>query len=102
MSYETDPCRVVVTLPSGGGGSRKYNQLVTPAPDGANTTFNVPDPYYVAGTLQVFVNGVLQLAGSGLGFDYMETNPVAGTFDFMPYSVSLPGSGEDIRVHYEL
>lgn len=47
----------------------------TPAPNGAATVYTLPFGY-ISGTLQVYVNGLIQRPGT----DFTETDNVAGTF----------------------
>jgi hypothetical protein len=67
------------------------NITVAPAPDGAEDDFTVTGGVYQAGTLLVFVNGQLQVAG----VDFNETTPAAGTFKFT--AGSIPETGDLIR-----
>jgi hypothetical protein len=67
------------------------NITVAPAPDGAEDDFTVTGAAYQAGTLLVFVNGQLQVAG----VDFNETTPAAGTFEFT--AGSIPETGDLIR-----
>lgn len=55
----------------------------TPAPDGVTTVFAVKFPY-IAGTLNVYLNGLLQRSG----IDFTESDPDAGEFTMtsVPYS----------------
>jgi len=72
------------------------NQSVTPDPDGLLSGFTVPDYYYTANSLEVYVNGMYQAVGSG--FDFIETDSVNGILEFQPWSI--PSNGEVIRVNY--
>lgn len=61
--------------------------------DGANTSFTVPEAIYVTGTIQVFVNGVLQHLGDSI----VETTPASGVFTF----VEAPKTGDQVFVTYQ-
>lgn len=52
-----------------------YAGSPTPAPDGSTTLFTLPFGW-ISGTLQVYVNGLVQRPGT----DFTETDNVAGTF----------------------
>jgi hypothetical protein len=73
------------------------NQSVTPTPDGLLSGFTVPDDIFTASSLEVFVDGMYQAVGSG--YDFIETNPSTGVFEFQPWSI--PSAGEIIRVNYQ-
>lgn len=74
-----------------GLGSNSFIWKETPSGtiDDINTTFSTSQPY-VAGSLQVFVNG---LAQSGM---VTETNPATGEFD-----IDAPLTGDDLSVQYQ-
>lgn len=57
----------------------------------SNTVFTAPQPY-VAGTLQVYINGVAQ---SGL---VAETTPTTGVFTVTP----APFTGDDVSIYYHV
>jgi hypothetical protein len=52
-----------------------YAGVPTPTPNGSATVYTLPFGY-IAGTLQVYVNGLIQRPGT----DFTETDPAAGTF----------------------
>jgi hypothetical protein len=93
----------------GGGGGNTFNDLyraqsgmgttsipaLTGAVNGTNTTFTVPEGQYVAGTLQVYLNG--QLMGAGSTTPIAETTPASGVFDFDV----APQTGDVIFVTYQ-
>jgi len=54
--------------------------LLSGAVDGTNDTFTVSLTTYASGTLQVFLNGMIQEQGAGK--DWVELTPNAGTFKF--------------------
>ena len=60
--------------------------------DGSNTAFTVNDGKYVAGSLSVFKNGVLQPLGDAI----TETTPASGIFTF----TTAPTSGDQIIAKY--
>jgi hypothetical protein len=68
-----------VAAVTGGSSTTTYGASFvgtpTPTPNGSATVFTLPFGY-VAGTLQVYVNGLIQRPGT----DFTETDPVAGTF----------------------
>ena len=66
------------------------NQSVTGAINGVNKIYTTPTTY-VAGSLEVFRNGVLQVPGT----DYTETTDTTFTF------VTAPTGGNTLRVNYQ-
>lgn len=82
---------------SGGGGvtgtalaaQLKVKQTPTPVTDGVTVLFTCPDAY-VAGSLHVFVDGVLK------DYALTETSPAAGTFTLS----FAPLAAEDLKVDY--
>ena len=66
---------------------------LTGAVNGANTSFTTPEGKYVAGTLQVYVNGVLQPLGDAI----TETTPASGIFTF----VTAPATDTQILATYQ-
>ena len=77
------------------GGLVLKQETPAGAIDGVNTTFTTTRPY-VAGTLMVFVNGILQAPTD----DYAESPPTVFTM------VSAPSSGggytDKVRVAYQI
>lgn len=59
-----------------------YSDAPIPLPDGGNTVFTLnPSGFaYIAGTTQVYVNGLLQIPLGGL--DYIESDPAQGEITF--------------------
>lgn len=91
-------CNVSRTDNPGGGGVSSgsdigafhiTNEEPTPATDGAQTVFTVANTY-VAGTLQVMLDGLVQ----HLTDDYSETTSTTFTM------VVAPESDEELRVNY--
>lgn len=76
------------------GTGSTYN-LLQGTIDGVNTTFTVDAGSYISGALNVFLNGLELQQGSGE--DWVETNPLAGTFDF----IVPPIPGDIITVQYQ-
>lgn len=82
---------------SGGGGVSgagvaavmAYKKTPTPATNGVVMIFTCPD-FYVAGTLHVYVDGVLK------DYALTETSPAAGTFTLS----FAPLAAEDLKVDY--
>lgn len=68
----------------------EWKGTVTGTIDGTNTTFGIADGY-VAGTLQVFINGIAQSAFVN------EVNPAAGTFQLD----AAPQTSDDIKVQFQ-
>lgn len=66
---------------------------LTGAVDGANTAFTVPGSVYIAGTLVVYLNGVLQVPGDAI----TETTPASGIFNF----VTAPVTNDQIYAVYQ-
>ena len=62
--------------------------------NGSNKTFTTAASSYISGQLEVERNGVGQSQGSDQS--WVETDPSAGTFDF----VTAPLSGDHIKVRY--
>jgi len=57
-----------------------FQGALTPDPDGAETVFHLPDSRgYIAGTTQIFVDGVLMRTG----VDYTESLPDQGEITFL-------------------
>lgn len=69
-----------------------FNTVPTGTQNGSNTTFTAPDAY-TGGTLEVYVNGILQSRTD----DYTETDPTTGEFDIL----DAPLSTDVIRVSYQ-
>lgn len=98
---------VDVTIASSGSGGGTISQYIDQTPDngtygllsgsvnGSNTVFTVSQGSYGTGTLQVYLNGVLQEQGSGK--DWTETTPASGTFTF----ATAPQTGDIITVSYQ-
>jgi hypothetical protein len=90
---------------SGGGGST--SQYIDQTPDngtygllagtvnGSNAVFTTSLGSYGTGTLQVYLNGVLQLQGAT--DDWQETTPASGTFTFN----TAPSTGDIITAIYQ-
>ena len=74
------------------GGTGDTYSVLSGAINGSNTTFTVSTGMYFSGSLSVYLNGQLQTQGSGE--DWVETNPSAGTFDF----ITAPVVGNEITV----
>ena len=71
--------------------SFRFHKTPTPATDGAQLIFTLPDSeQYVSGLLEVFLDGLMQTKDT----DYTETT--ASTFTF----VSAPEAGEVLRINY--
>jgi hypothetical protein len=69
----------------------RFHQTPTPATNGAQKTFTIPDDEsYVAGLLEVFLDGVLQTKN----IDYTETDSVSFTM------TNAPDDDEVLRVNY--
>jgi hypothetical protein len=69
----------------------KYHQTPTPATDGTQKIFTLPNgDEYVAGLLEVFLDGLLQTKG----VDYTESSSVTFTM------TNAPDSDEALRVNY--
>jgi hypothetical protein len=74
----------VISTSSGGMTTTAYGSFgqFAPEPDppnGTATTFDLPNSIgYISGTIQVYLNGILQLSGT----HYAESNPSAGEFTF--------------------
>lgn len=66
---------------------------LTGAVNGVNTSFTTPEGKYVAGTLQVYANGVLQPLGDAI----TETTPASGIFTF----VTAPATDTQILATYQ-
>lgn len=91
---------------SGGGTTNNFNNFsysqanltgsgltaLTGSVNGSNATFTVPGSIYVAGTLSVYLNGVLQVLGDAIA----QTTPASGVFDF----VTAPLTGDQIYVAF--
>ncbi len=91
----------------GGAGTVYYNQIassqanltnsyrsaLTGSVNGTNTAFTVAGSVYIAGTLQVFLNGVLQVPGEAI----TETTPNSGIFTF----ITAPPSNSQILATYQ-
>jgi len=69
--------------------------LITGAINGANKAFTVPGPY-ISGTLKVFLQGQLQVQGTGE--NWTETSPDARTFGF----VVAPPTDTVVTATYEV
>lgn len=92
---------------SGGGTTNNFNTLsfsqanltgsgltaLTGSVNGSNTAFTVPAAVYVAGTLSVYLNGVLQVLGDAI----TQTTPASGIFNF----VTAPLTGDQLYVVYQ-
>lgn len=76
-----------------GSNSFIFNVAVTGTQDSSNTQFTTPDNY-ITGTLEVYLNGILQKRVS----DYTETTPGSALFDFVGYA---PSSSDVITVSYQ-
>lgn len=69
----------------------RWHKTPTPATDGAQLVFTVPDSEeYVSGLLEVFLDGILQTKTT----DYTETT--SSTFTM----TSAPDANETLRVNY--
>lgn len=66
---------------------------LTGAVNGTNAAFTVPGSLYAPGTLQVYLNGVLQVLGDAI----TQTTPTTGVFTF----VTPPVTGDQIAVVYQ-
>ena len=62
--------------------------------DGTNSAFTVPAGEYTANTLQVYLNGVLQVPGDAI----TETSPSTGVFTF----IDSPATGDQLYVVYSI
>lgn len=62
--------------------------------DGSNTTFVVSEGAYTSGTLEVTLDGLSETQGSP--YDFVETDPTTGTFDF----TIAPPIGSRIKAIY--
>ncbi len=60
--------------------------------DGSNKSFTVPESIYLKGTLEVYLNGVLQVLGDAI----TETSPSTGVFNF----VTAPDTSDQVYVRY--
>ena len=78
-----------------GGTSDTYGVL-SGTINGSNKVFTVSHSTYLTGTLEVFINGVLQTQGTAE--DWAETSPAAGTFTF----VTAPIVGDNITAKYKI
>lgn len=65
------------------------HETPTPAPDGIITVFTVANAY-IAGTLQVFLDGIRQIKDT----DYTETTSTTFTM------IVVPEAGENLRIAY--
>lgn len=82
----------IVSLPNGtkqinaggGGGTVVYNETPTPAPDDVTTVFTLVHTPSPAGSLQLFLNGQLQIQGT----DYTLVGPTI-TMAFAPLSGTI-------------
>jgi hypothetical protein len=83
-----------IFIDQSGGTSDTYGVL-SGAINGSNTTFTTSQSSYDSGTLLVFLNGQLQIQGSGE--DWTETTPASGTFDF----ATAPVSGDELTIFYQ-
>jgi len=87
---------------SGGSGNMYINQtpdngtygLISGTVNGSNAVFTVSQGSYTSGTLQVYLNGLLQLQGAS--DDWQETVPGSGTFTFN----TAPTTGDIITAVY--
>lgn len=70
---------------------RYSNETVTGTQNGSNTAFTAQRAY-VAGTLEVWLNGIYQRRG----VDFTESNPGTGAFTLSP----APTANQNIRVSY--
>jgi len=69
----------------------RYHKTPTPATDGAQTIFTLPDgESFTSGLLEVFLDGLLQIKDT----DYTETT--SSTFTM----VSAPDANEVLRINY--
>ena len=75
-----------------GSNSLKTDEVPTGTVNGTNTSFTTLTPY-VAGTLQVFINGVKQARTT----HFTETTPASGTFTMY----DAPLTGDNIIVNYQ-
>ncbi len=67
-----------------------FNKIPTPATDGVQTVFTVPEGSYVSGLLELFIDGLQQVKG----VDWTETSPTTFT------TMLAPDSDEKLRVNY--
>lgn len=95
-----------ITIAGGSGTTNNFNDsktsqanltgsslpALTGAVNGSNTAFTVNGGKYVAGSLSVFKNGVLQPLGDAV----TETTPASGIFTF----ITAPTSGDQIIAKY--
>ena len=77
-----------------GGTSDTYGVLAGTI-NGSNALFTVSQAIYATGTLRVYLNGQLQIQGSGQ--DWVETTPASGTFTF----AIAPATGSEITAEYQ-
>ena len=64
---------------------------LTPLPDGVTTVFHLPNNFgYIAGTEEVFINGLFQIPGE----IYQNTGSGVGTVTFL----SAPVTGDDLFI----
>jgi hypothetical protein len=76
-----------------GSNSIIVNETPSGTVNGSTTLFTVLQNKYVANTLEVSLNGVIQARGT----DYTETSPGSGTFTF----TTAPFTGDVLRVNYQ-
>lgn len=89
VDYETTNDAYVV-----GSNSTIVAEAPTGLVDSSNTTFTTLQGKYVANTLEVFINGLLQTKTT----DYAETTPGSGVFTF----TVAPTTGDAVRVSYQV
>lgn len=76
-------------------GTHSYGNL-SGTINGSNTTFTVSQGAYLSGSLEVELQGQGQMQDAS--FDWVETTPASGTFDF----VVAPPTGSIIKVRYQV
>jgi len=76
------------------GGTGDTCGVLSGTLNGVNTDFTTAHGAYISGTLQVYLNGVLQIQGTTQ--DWVELSPSAGTFQFN----IAPASTDEIFVIY--
>lgn len=68
--------------------------LIAGTVNGSTTVFTVSQAQYISGTLQIYLNGLIQLQGAS--DDWKETTPASGTFTFN----TAPLTGDIITAIY--
>lgn len=76
------------------GGTGDTYGILSGVLNGSNTTFTVSQGSYASSTLEVYLNGQIQVQGTGE--DWTETTPGSGTFDF----AIAPQATDEIGVRY--